>query len=178
MLCAIFSPYPPVAPRGRGGWPKLWFFYCAAIKKSSWLCGIACLIERQMPPVDETGLCCIKDSSPQIVPFATVGQLFVHPPSLTSMQESQTSASAPFPAPALHGIGCGYSWPDAPLSLVWRYSIAFSPVCQGGFLIFSARVPPRFRKKQGNFHKGMTKSPFCGMFKGKKKRTARCTLWI
>ena len=77
-----------------------------ATKKSSKLCGDSCLITSKTPRLpQESEVTISSDSPPQIVPFATVGQLLVCPPRPVPFAAGTAFGVCPFPraCPARHG---------------------------------------------------------------------------
>ena len=66
------------------------------------------------------------------------------------LQRGPPSASAPFPGPALHGIGSGYSWRDAPLSSGALMVLYFLPVVKGKGGSFFTKSPEKWQNFQWN----------------------------
>ena len=148
-------------------------------KKSSKLCGDSCLITSKTPRLpQEAEVAISSDSPPQIVPFATVGQLLVCPPRPVPFAAGTAFGVCPFPGPALHGIGSGYSWRDAPLSSGALMVLYFSR-CQGKRSFFT-KSPEKWQNFQWNHpssgEKNGLASAFCqeNFAKSLDKNTWQC----
>ena len=118
-----------------------------ATKKSSKLCGDSCLITSKTPRLpQESEVTISSDSPPQIIPFATVGQLLVCPPRPVPFAAGTAFGVCPFPraCPARHGPRILLA---RRASIFWcSYGIVFSSRCQGERRFFFHEIPGKMAK--------------------------------